>query len=224
MGFYIDLGATHIEAFRIRLAGMSLIPSWKILKENIDDRFDRIQEQGISNLEELCLALKSKGKIDQFSKATGIPNKYLTVLNRVIKGYKQQPIKLNEFYTMQGDTTQRLEKVGIKNARHLYDNALSASDRQKLSLETGVEQSELLALTKLADLTRIRWVNHTFAYVLTLAGYDTAQRVAEADDMEMYEHVKRANEEHKIYNAHIGQNDMKMCIESARLLDFEIEC
>jgi len=38
-----------------------------------------------------------------------------------------------------------------------------------------------------------------------------------------YETIKQLNNERKIYNAHIGVNDMKMIIESAQGLNFEIE-
>ena len=80
-----------------------------------------------------------------------------------------------------------------------------------------------MMLTKLTDLSRIRWVNHTFAYVLLEAGYDTAEKVANANYQELYERVKQLNEEKEIYNAHIGVRDMKMCIEAAKGLDFEIQ-
>ncbi len=78
-------------------------------------------------------------------------------------------------------------------------------------------------LTKLTDLSRIRWVNHTFAFVLLESGYDTAEKVSNADYQELYETVKQLNKEREIYNAHIGASDMRMCIESAKGLDYEIE-
>ena len=65
-------------------------------------------------------------------------------------------------------------------------------------------------------------MNHTFAYVLMEAGYDTTEAVAKADYQALYETVKQLNKEREIYKANIGPNDMKLCIESARGLDFEI--
>jgi uncharacterized radical SAM superfamily protein len=80
-----------------------------------------------------------------------------------------------------------------------------------------------MKLAKLTDLSRIRWVNHTFAYVLLETGYDTAEKVANADYQELYKAVKQLNEEREIYNAHIGVRDMKMVVEAAKDLKFEIE-
>ncbi|MCG8307034.1 MAG: DUF4332 domain-containing protein [Cytophagales bacterium] len=98
-----------------------------------------------------------------------------------------------------------------------------SNQRSELSNKTGVSKIELMKLTKLTDLSRIRWVNHTFAYVLLEAGYDTAEKVANADPQVLYETVKQLNKEREIYNAHIGVRDMKMCIDAANGLDFEIE-
>ena len=79
-----------------------------------------------------------------------------------------------------------------------------------------------MKLTRLTDLSRIRWVNHTFAYVLLEAGYDTAESVAKADYLELYETVKQLKQERQIYKGNIGANDMKLCVEAARGLSFEL--
>ena len=47
--------------------------------------------------------------------------------------------------------------------------------------------------------------------------------MADADHQELYEDVKKLNEERQIYNAHIGLHDMKLCVESAQTLSFDIE-
>ena len=80
-----------------------------------------------------------------------------------------------------------------------------------------------MKLAKLTDLSRIRWVNHTFAYVLLEAGYDTAEKVAAADYKALYETVKTLNEEREIYKGHIGVHDMKLCVEAAEDVSLEIE-
>jgi hypothetical protein len=66
-------------------------------------------------------------------------------------------------------------------------------------------------------------VNHTFAYVLLEAGYDTAEKVADADYQELYEKVKKLNEEREIYKGPIGVHDMKLCVDAAKDLTLDIE-
>jgi hypothetical protein len=66
-------------------------------------------------------------------------------------------------------------------------------------------------------------VNHTFAYVLLEAGYETVKIVADADYKEMYIKIKKLNKEREFYKGSIGEHDMKVLVESAQILDFEIE-
>jgi hypothetical protein len=49
------------------------------------------------------------------------------------------------------------------------------------------------------------------------------KKVANADYNKMYEKIKQLNKERKIYNGNIGAHDMKLCVEAAQGLDFDIE-
>ena len=222
MGYYIDLKSIGIEKYKEILKTTELIPSWKVLGEDIEKNLDTIKKQNIENLEELLTALKDKNKIQEFSKLCGLPVTYLEVLKRVVNGYRQKPNRIKDFSCISEDIFNKLEKSGLKNTLKLYDKVLTPENRNEFSKRTGISQDEMLKLAKLTDLSRIRWVNHTFAYVLLESGYDTVEKVAKADYKELYATIKQLNEERKIYNAHIGERDMKMVIESAKGLDFEI--
>ena len=223
MGYFIDLKSISIDTYKEILKTTELIPSWKVLGEDIEKNLDSIKKQDIENLNELLIALKDKRTIQEFSKQSGLPAKYLEVLKRVVNGYRQKPNKIKDFPCIPENIVNTLEKLGIKNTLQLYDHILTPQKRNDFSQKVGMSQDEILKLTKLTDLSRIRWVNHTFAYVLLESGYDTAEKVANADDKKLYATIKQLNEERKIYNAHIGERDMKMVIESAQGLDVEIE-
>lgn len=223
MGYYIDLKNISIDKYKEILKSAVLIPSWSVIERDIDKNFDIIKNHKVSNLDELLLALKDKDKIHEFSKQTGLQEDYLVILKRVVNGYRQKPNAIKDFTCVTEDTVVKLEKAGIKDTLRLYDNILTDKRREALSNETGISKDEMLKLAKLTDLSRIRWVNHTFAYVLLEAGYDSAEKVANADYQELYYAVKKLNEERKIYNAHIGVRDMKMVVEAAKELKFEIE-
>lgn len=223
MGYYIDLKSISIDAYKEILKTTILIPSWKILEDDIDKNLNIIEKHNIKNLDELLITLKDKSKIQEFSRQSNLPENYLTVLKRVVKGYRQKPNRIKDFTCVGEDIVLKLEKIGIKNTLKLYEEIPTNGKRKELSRKAGISDNEVMKLTKLTDLSRIRWVNHTFAYVLLESGYDTAEKVADADYRKQYEAIKQLNNERKIYNAHIGVNDMKMIIESAQSLDFEIE-
>lgn len=223
MGYYIDLKGITIDKYKEILKTAELIPSWKILENDIDKNLDIIKKSNIKNLDELLTTLKDKDKVKEFSKQTGLQENYLAVLKRVVNGYRQKPNRIKDFTCVTEDTVTRLEKAGIKNTLKLYDMILTDEKREVLSNKTGINKDEIMKITKLTDLSRIRWVNHTFAYVLLEAGYNTVEKVANADYQELYETIKQLNEKRNIYNAHIGMRDMKMVVEAAKDLNFEIE-
>lgn len=223
MGYYIDLKSISINKYKEILKAADLIPSRMILKENINKNLDSIKTHHILNIDELQKALKDKSKLSDLSKQFDIPERYLEVLRAEINGCLQKPNRIKDFMCIDENIVRKLENIGIKNTFKLYEEVLTIKKRNELSKKTGICDNEILILTKLADLSRIRWVNHTFAYVLLESGYDTAEKVANADYQELYETVKQLNKERKIYNAHIGARDMNKCIESAKTLDFEIE-
>ena len=223
MGYYIDLKEININKYKKILKTADLLPSWKILEEDIDKNLDIIKKQGVQNLDELLKTLKDKSNIQRFSKQSGLPENYLAVLKRVINGYRPKPNKIKDFSCIAEDSVLTLQKLGFKNTFQLYKEILTAKKRAELSNITGISKNEIIKLTKLSDLSRIRWVNHTFACVLLEAGFDTAEKVAHADYKKMYKTIKKLNEEKDMYKGNIGEHDMKLCVESAQGLNFEIE-
>jgi uncharacterized protein (UPF0335 family) len=223
MGYYIDLAGISVDEYREILRSGDLLPSQMVLKEDIDDIFKNIKGQGIENVEQLRIALRSKKKLQEFSIQSGIAEDYLKILIRNVNSYRQKPNKIRDFPGVSERVIQKLESLGLKNTLQLYDRILTPQSRNEIASQTGISENDILRLAKLTDLCRIRWVNHTFSYVLLEAGYDTAGKVANADHQELYERVKKLNEEREIFKGHIGVHDMKLCVEAARALPFEIE-
>ncbi len=222
MGYYMDLTTMSLDRYKERLETGDLLPSRMMLRDGIDEHFDAIKKQKIGNVDELYHALKTKKKFKEFLRASAVPEAYLAMVLRDIKGFLQKPNKIADFPTVDPETTRALEGVGIKNTLQLYERVITDTDRRALARETGIEETEILRLAHLADLSRIKWVNHTFAYVLLEAGYDSARSVAQADYHKLYEEVRRLNREREIYKGNIGAHDMKLCVEAARDLDDEI--
>jgi len=50
----------------------------------------------------------------------------------------------------------KLENIGIKNTLQLFDKILTSKNRVEISKQTGIDENEVLKITKLTDLSRIR--------------------------------------------------------------------
>ena len=223
MSYYVELNKISLDDYKEILKASDLLPSRNILKDNVDKNLETIKKHKIQNLEELLDQLKDKKKLIAFSKLSGVSEDYLTILIREIKSYRQNPTKIKDFPDITVDTIKRLEKIGVVNTFQLFNKILTPKERLELSKQTGIAEKEILRLTKLTDLTRIRWVNHTFAYVLLEASYDTSKKVAGADYKTLHNKIRIFNENRKIYKGNVGLHDMKLCVEAAKNVSLDIK-
>ena len=113
MGYYIDLKSISIDKYKEILKTTELIPSWKVLEKDVDKNLNIIKKHNIKNLDELLIVLKDKSKIHEFSKQSGLPENYLSVLKRVVNGYRQKPNRIKDFTCVGEDIVLKLEKTGI---------------------------------------------------------------------------------------------------------------
>jgi len=203
MGYYRDLKKISIKKYKRILNKMDLLPSWSILENDIDKNLDLIKKQNIHNLEELVMVLKTKNKLEDFSLKSGLSIQYLNVLRRVVNGYRPKPNRIIDFPNINENVVKGLATIGIKNTLQLYDKVLVSKQRKELSKQTGVPLKQITELTRLTDLSRIKWVNHTFAHVLLESGYRSAQEVANANYEEMYERIRKLNAERNFYKGNM---------------------
>ena len=223
MGYSIDLSTISIEQYKTKLKNKNLIPGRMILKKNLDERFSYFKKNDLSNVSQLLSILKKKDKFKELSKLKLFSEDYLTILLRELKSIQSKPFKLTEFKWIPADAINKLEYDGIKNTQQLYNKVLTRKSRKILSNKTGINEKTLLELTKLVDLSRIQWVNSTFARVLYETGYDTVEKVFKAKDDILYKKIIEINKGKQLYKGNIGLNDIKICIEVAKEVLLEIE-
>ena len=73
MGFYVDLEKIGLDDYREILKAADLLPSRMVLKEDIDERFEKLKQQKIENVEELRKTLSNKRKLQGVAEQSGIP-------------------------------------------------------------------------------------------------------------------------------------------------------
>jgi uncharacterized protein DUF4332 len=213
--YHIDLAKYSLETFKGSLKNRNMIPSRVILKEKIDDRFKVLSKNGIEHLAHLITQLKTKQKVETFSKQSGLSAEYLTILKREAGSYLPNPVKLDKFPGVDLKSVTTLELAGIKHTKHLFDRT---NEKEKLKLllnSTGIDKTCLEELKALSDLARIYGVGPVFARII----YDVGVRSVEAfkgltarSFIQIYEYKMNKK-------ADFGENEISFSIELAKELD-----
>jgi len=223
MGYYTDLATISIDDYQAKLESADLLPSRMLLKERLAERFGYFKSIGIRNVLDLQKLLKKKEKLAELTKVDGFSEDFLVVLLREINSIQPKPNKLNEFFGISSETVSKLEKNGIKDTLKLFDHVLTPQSRKKLAAETNIPEAEILELAKLTDLSRIKWVGATFARMLYEVGVDTAEKASKTDYVELHQKIFQLNKEKNFYKGQIGLHDMKLFVDAAREVSFEIQ-
>ena len=223
MGYYTDLAYISLDNYRSKLELADLLPSRMILKEQLEERFNYLKSIGIKNVLELQKLLKKKEKLAELSRVECLSEDYLVILLREINSIQPKPNKISEFIGISPETVAKLENIGIKDTVKLFDHVLTSESRKNLAAETTISEAEMLKLTQLTDLSRIKWVGATFARMLLDVGIDSAEKASKADYVELHQKIMEINKEKNFYKGQIGLHDIKLFVDAAQEVAFEIE-
>ncbi len=204
-----------LEKFRLNIQNREMIPSRLILKDDINIRFGILIDYGITNLKELTDQLKTKVGIGKFSEQTGLPQDYLTLLNREARSFLSNPVPLAKFPDVQASYLEGLSKIGIKNTRQLFNQAYSRDLRESMSETTGIPLPALNELVCLSDLSRAYGVGPVFARMIYDLGIKSIKEFIDHTPEEfilLYE--KQTGKK-----ADFGVNEIQFSIELAQELD-----
>ena len=217
--YHIDLEIYSLRKFKNNLKSRDMIPSRVSLKEELDERFKILEISGITNLKVLIDRLKTKPKIELFSKETGLSIEYLTLLKREAKSYQPNPIRLNKFPGILTKYVNRLDAEGIRNSRQLFDEAKGKKERDRLSKKTGIPIEILNELVCLSDLARAYGVGPVFARMIYDVGIKSIKEFVEVTAEEFI----RIYEEKEQKKADFGVNEIQFSLELAKELDIAVE-
>ncbi|MGM0689480.1 MAG: hypothetical protein ACQESO_07850 [Bacillota bacterium] len=92
-----------------------------MLKENIDEQFEKFKEHGFLTLADLRKELKNTKNIPLLSKKTGVSSDYLTLLRREVEGYFPKAYPLSAFDWLPKEELVKLENLGYKNSASLFE-------------------------------------------------------------------------------------------------------
>ena len=221
--YHINLKEISLDQYKQTLKQSELIPSRRILKEQIDQRFKQLRDRGISNLDDLLCSAKNAKKIADLAKNTGLSEEYLTILRREVNALIPQPKNLRDFPGVEPSIVEKLEKRGIRNSKQLFLATRSQQERTRLSKAADIDSEKLLELVKLADLSRVYGVGPIFARLLFDGGADTVESLAQADSEQLFRQLEYRYLEAGYSKADFKERDIRFCIRMARNLPKSIE-
>ncbi len=212
--YSIDFSKYSLQKFKESLKNREMIPSRVILKEDLEERFQSLKDNGINSLKDIVDALKTKQKIEAFSQKSNLPIDYLTILKREVSSYHPNPKKLSSFPDVDASAITALEKKGIKNTRQLFNEVKINSDINQLSASTGVSVKILEELSSLSDLCRLYGVGPVFARIIYDAGITSVKSfVNHTGETFIALYEKKTNKK-----ADFSENDINFSLEIARAL------
>ncbi|HBH24575.1 MAG TPA: hypothetical protein DDY13_14280 [Cytophagales bacterium] len=223
MGYYPDFAAISLSDYARLLQEIDLVPSRAILLEQTALRFKALEKAGIHHLADVLAATKTRPKLIALFESSLVDIDFLTVLGRELRSYQSKPNNISDFPELAPEISGLLEKAGIKNTLQLYDRVITLRKRQELAEETGIDSNIIDQLAHLTDLSRIQWVNHTFAYLLYQTGYDSARKIARADAGKLYKATEKWNAQHQLFKGKVGLRDIKRIIQAAQWVPEDIE-
>ncbi len=221
--YYLDLSKISLVAFQQELATGELMSGRRVLKEEIDDRFDILENTGITTLQDLVSAVSTKNKTESLATQTGIPLEYLVVLGREARSRVPKPVALAKIPGSSPDEITILAANGIKNTKQLFDQAAEKANRVHLARQTGLPEPVLLSWARLADFARINGVGPVFIRILAETGIPSLDALAKMDAEKLFNEVKITYYHLGYTNANFTVKDMAMCIEIAAQLPHTLE-
>lgn len=214
--YYIDLTTVTLAEYEKELAEAELLPSRKIIQEDLKQRFSCLKAHGVQNLNDLLAVLKTPDRIKDFAGKTGLPEEYLSILKREVASIRPKPVNIKDFQGIAAAVVGKIEGLGIRNTEQLFDFVKTKAAREDLREKIGFSNEEILELTKLTDVVRIKWVGANFARLLVDSPCDTVEKVSNADYRELYDILMKINEEKQYFKGKFGLNDMKLCVIAAK--------
>jgi len=219
MGYSLDLSKISIDAYKEILKNQYLLPSRKILHQDIDASFDAIHSCQIKNLGELKSALSTTQKFSVFSEKSGLSKDYLIILRREIGSIEPKTALIKEFPEVDGEVINSLEVEGIKSSKDYYEFYNSLKDKKEITRKISISKEQAQELYCLCDLVRINGVGAIAAKSFFDAGYELVYDVADTTAEKMLERVSKVNEIKYYYKAKPGTKDMQFCIDFARIIN-----
>jgi len=143
---------------------------------------------------------------------------------KIEKGRLNRPsLSLKEIVGIKSEHLGALERIGICNTTQLITAGKTHDSRLTLSGETGIPSDVIEELVKLADLCRISDIKGMRVRLLFDTGFDTIEKIAIQDPVEMRVQIIMINQREKFAARHPTLTETKFWVAQAKKLPKLVE-
>jgi predicted flap endonuclease-1-like 5' DNA nuclease len=221
--YSIDLQQISLDEFEEMISTIDLLPGRRILLQDLSAIIDRLKQKGILHLGALQSLLRNKKNYPELAVELFVSPEYLVVLNREINGYISRPIPLSKLDTFSDVELERLEGVGMKSTKDLYEKCFGKTTRQEIAQRLDLPEKSLEDALELADLLRINGVGPVYAKILREIGIRDSAFYSRTESREILERYQKINQERGYTRVNLGLRDIDYCKRFSQKLESEIE-
>jgi hypothetical protein len=135
----------------------------------------------------------------------------------------RRSLRLKDIQGVAAEDVEKLAAAGIADVKGVLDAGRTEEGREELSRRSGVPLDGILALVKLADLTRIVDIKGVRVRLLYEAGVDTVDKVSRHDAEALRERLIAVNDERQILKRHPTLVETRYWITQAKALPKVVE-
>ncbi len=220
--YSVDLTTFSLEEFEEMLLAAQLLPSQRIILEDLSLNMQKLKNKGLKNLQNVHDLLSKKDDYPSISRETGISEAYLVILNRMVNSYIVKPLPLDKLMIFAKEELCRLAEEGIKNTKHYYGSLLSAPQRENVSGKVNIPLVRLEYALHIIDLLRINGVGIEYAktlYEMRIQSVQDYNRTPSEKILASFNELNR----NKVYSkATLGISDIDYCRRFCKKLDCDI--
>lgn len=221
--YTIDLASYTLDRLKERFRTGKLLPARQVLREDLEGRFQVLEEMGIHNLAELIAALRTRRRVATFAARSGLPEDYLVILGREARSFIPKPVYLRDIPGVHAEHVARLAEAGILHSKHVFERTRTPAEREALAEATGISPDALLELVKFSDLARVGGMGPAFVRLLYEAGADRIEALAEQDPAKLRDQAFSVNATHGWTRVVPSLEDITNYVKTAQALPKAIE-
>lgn len=208
LNYMPDLSKISLDKLKNELKTGRLLPSRKPLLEDIDAKFSILEKTGILSAQTLKDILKGGSKLKQLVKETNIPESYFKLLKREVNNLLPTPVEFSDIPNIPAKIVKKLNSLKIFDTEVLFPYIKDSDSRKNFEKESKFSKEEVLWLTKIVDVSRIKWVGPKLARLIVDTKYDTVEKLAKAKPIDVLNALNEAKKKHKAYDGPLGINDI----------------